>query len=186
MAILKSLLHMTKEHSPNKTVTIYTDIQTTLNSLTNLKIHTSLIDKIRRQVYRLEQTAWTIRFSWVRAHVAIQGNELADTLAKEATTDQDIPICYDKIPKSVFKGELERISVEKWQKTWNETTKGSINKAFFPRVEERLSMKLYTNQALTTILTGHGNIKAYLYRFNIIDSPTCPCGKDDQHIDNLI
>jgi len=35
MAILKSLLHVTKEHSPNKTVTIYTDSQTTLNSLTN-------------------------------------------------------------------------------------------------------------------------------------------------------
>ena len=93
-------------------------------------------------------------------HVGIQGNELADTLAKEATTDQDIPICYDKIPKSVFKSELERISVENWQKIWNQTTKVNITKAFFPRVEERLNMKLHTNQALTTILTGHGNIKA--------------------------
>jgi len=47
------------------------------------------------------------------------------------------------IPKTVFKSELERISVEKWQKIWNQTTKGSITKAFFPRVEERLNMKLY-------------------------------------------
>jgi hypothetical protein len=58
-----------------------------------------------------------------------------------------------------------------------QTTKGTITKAFFPRVEERLNMKLYTNQALTTILAGQGNIKAYLYRFKIIDSTTCPCGK---------
>ena len=35
MAIFKSLLHVTKEHSPNKTVTIETDSQTSLNSLTN-------------------------------------------------------------------------------------------------------------------------------------------------------
>jgi hypothetical protein len=64
--------------------------------------------------------------------------------------------------KCVFKNELERISVEKWQ-NWNQTTKGSITKNFFPRVEERLNRKLHTTQALTTILMGHGNIKAYLY-----------------------
>ena len=29
-------------------------------------------------------------------------------------------------------------------------------------------------------------LKAYLYRFKIIDSPTCPCCKGDQHIGQLI
>ena len=48
---------------------------------------------------KLEQTAWTIRFCWVKAEAGIQGKELADTLAKEATTNMDIPVCYDKIPK---------------------------------------------------------------------------------------
>jgi hypothetical protein len=61
----------------------------------------------------------------------------------------------------VFKSELERISVEKWQKNWNQTTKGSITKNFFPRVEERLNRKLHKTQSLTTILTGHGNIKTF-------------------------
>ena len=83
MAILKSLLHVTKEHSPNKTVTIYTESQTTLNSLTNSKIHTSLIDKIRRQVDRLEQTAWTIRFSWIRAHVGSRAMNSPTLLLKK-------------------------------------------------------------------------------------------------------
>jgi hypothetical protein len=152
MAILKSLLHMAKEYSPNKTVAIYTDSQTTLSSLTNSKIHTSLIDKIRLKVEKLEQTAWTIRFRWVRAHIRIQGNELADTLAKEATLDRNISICYDKIPKCVFKSELERISVEKWQKNWNQTTKGSITKNFLRRVKERLNRKLHTTQVLAIIL----------------------------------
>jgi hypothetical protein len=138
--------------NPTRTALGLNTTQTTLSSLTNSKIHTSLIDKIRLQVEKLEQTAWTIRFSWVRAHVGIQGNELADTLAKEATSDRDISICYDKIPKCVFKNELERISVEKWQKNWNQTTKGSITKNFFPRVEERLNRKLHTTQALTTTI----------------------------------
>ena len=47
-------------------------------------------------------------------------------------------------------------------------------------------MKIMTNQHLTTIMTGHGNIKAYLYRFKLIDSPTCPRGKNDQTTDHLL
>ena len=51
---------------------------------------------------------------------------------------------------------------------------------------ERLNMKISTNQYLTTMMTGHGNIKSYLYRFKLITSPTCPCGKNDQTTDHLL
>ena len=46
-------------------------------------------------------TKWTIQFCWVRDHVGIQGNELADALAKEAATNADLIESYKKIPKSV-------------------------------------------------------------------------------------
>jgi hypothetical protein len=46
-------------------------------------------------------------------------------------------------------------------------------------------MNISTNQNLTTMMTAHGNIKAYLYRFKLSDSPTCPCGKNDQTTDHL-
>jgi hypothetical protein len=39
--------------------------------------------------------------------------------------------------------------------------------------------------ALTTILTGHGNITAYLHRFHIRDEQTCPCGQGDQTADYI-
>ena len=47
-------------------------------------------------------------------------------------------------------------------------------------------MKISTNQSLTTMMTGHGNIKAFLHRFKLTDSATCPCGKNDQTIDHII
>jgi hypothetical protein len=50
-----------------------------------------------------------------------------------------------------------------------------------------MKMKLSTNQNLTTMMTGHGNIKAYLNRFKLIDSTTCPCRDNtDQTIDRII
>jgi len=113
------------------------------------------------------------------------GSELADRLAKEAATNGDIAICYNKIPKSVVKRELEETSVEMWQSIWNCSTKGNTTKEYFPIVTERLNMKITINKHLTTMLTGHGNIKSYLHRFKIITSPVCPCSKNDQNMNHL-
>jgi len=67
---------------------------------------------------------WKVQFCCVKAHIGIHGNEIADTLAKDATTNADINECYMKIPKSVVLSELSEIRVEKWQKEWDQTTKG--------------------------------------------------------------
>jgi hypothetical protein len=131
-------------------------------------------------------TEWNVRFCWVKAHAGIQGNELADRLEKEAATNADIAICYNKISKCVVKREIEIMSVEMWQSVWNCTTKGVTTKGYFPIVTEKLHMKISINQHLTTMLTSHSNIKSYLYRFKLITSPACPCGKNDQTTDHLL
>jgi ribonuclease HI len=58
---------------------------------------------------------WKIQLCWVKTHIGIQGNELADTLTKKAATKTDIIECCKKVPKSVVISELGEISVEKWQ-----------------------------------------------------------------------
>jgi len=68
----------------------------------------------------MKEIHWHIQFCWVKAHVGVQGNETADTLGKEAATSTDTPECYDKVPKSVVKSELELLSVEKWQMEWDQ------------------------------------------------------------------
>jgi hypothetical protein len=50
-----------------------------------------------------------------------------------------------------------------------------------------MKMKISTNQSLTTMMIGHENIKAYLHRFKLIDSATCPCrDNNDQTIDHIL
>jgi ribonuclease HI len=81
----------------------------TLDSLKNNTNHTFLIEEIRKKLAEMETTNWTIEFCWVKAHVGIHGNELADTLAKEAVTNADLIENYKKIPKSVVMSELSEM-----------------------------------------------------------------------------
>jgi ribonuclease HI len=49
----------------------------------------------------MKEREWKITLRWVKAHAGIRGNEVVDTLAKRAATNQNIPESYNKIPKSI-------------------------------------------------------------------------------------
>jgi hypothetical protein len=169
----------------DRTVQISTDCRIALESLKNRKIHTHLIEQIRKKIIELENQNWTIEFNWIKAHAGHQGNELADQLAKEAVTSSDNNECYNRIPKSTVKRELSENSVKKWQTEWDCSTKGTITKLYFPKISERLKLKINMTPNFTTMVSGHGNIQSYLYKYKIIDSPTCLCKKGEQTIDHI-
>jgi hypothetical protein len=156
-----------------------------LESLKNQKSHKHLIKKIRRKVTELEKQNWKIKFNWIKARTGHQENELADQLAKEAATNSDINECYNRIPKSAVKSELSDYSVAKWQIEWERTTKGVTTELYFPKIADRLKVKIRVTLNFTMIVTGHGNIKSYLYKYKIIDSPMCPCKTGEQTTDHI-
>jgi len=186
LAIWRALEYTENIQTEDKTAIIYTDSRMTLDSLKNSNIHMFFIEEIRRKLTEMGKINWKIQFCWVKAHVEIQGNLLADTLAKEAVMKADIIECYKKVPKSVVMSELGGMSVVKWQREWDQTTKGEITKEYFPVFADRLKMKINITQNCTTMVTGHGNIRSYLHCFKIIETPICPCGTTDQTIDHLL
>ena len=66
-------------------------------------------------VASLERCEWKIMFSWVKAHVGIYGNDLADRLAKEAARSDRTSHAYSRIPRSALYYETTEEAKQKWQ-----------------------------------------------------------------------
>ncbi len=56
----------------------------------------------------MKKAGWQIAIRWVKAHAGTRGNEMADTLAKKATTNGTITECYTKFPKCCVKTTRKR------------------------------------------------------------------------------
>jgi hypothetical protein len=138
------------------------------------------------KVIEMELQNWKIEFNWIKAHTGHYGNELADQLAKEAATSRDINVCYKRIPKSTVLRDLNDLSVTKWQSERDHTTKGPITKLFSPKIADRLKSKINVTPNFTTMATGHGNIKSYLYKYKILQSPMCFCKSGEQSVVHIL
>jgi hypothetical protein len=134
----------------------------------------------------LERANWNIELSWIKAHVGIFGNELADRLAKAAASDTEANIFFSRLPMSTLISKIQEETKLKWQKEWEECTKARITKEFFPRVNDRQKLKIDITPILTAIMTGHGKTRAYLHRFKILEHANCPCGNGDQTIEHIL
>jgi hypothetical protein len=67
----------------------------------------------------------------VKAHTGIEGNEVADTVAKEAAqVDEEGNIVYDRIPISTIATGVKEEGLKKW-KTQGERAERSAMQIFF-------------------------------------------------------
>ncbi|GFX92908.1 uncharacterized protein TNCV_914581 [Trichonephila clavipes] len=166
---------ITEQNSVISEYLICTDSLSSLDSLKCISSSNNIIVEIQKQLKSLRDKNISIDFAFVRGHTGVLGNERADWLAKAATKRKiDIDV---NIPKSLF---YKKITNERIMKSWNQeyliSNKGSITKKFFPTINKRLSCHhFYTNYKLTQFLTGHGNFKSYLNKFNLAPSSFCDC-----------
>ena len=123
----------------------------------------------------------------MKAHASIEGNEIADRLAKEAAQDQkDGTYVNDRIPISTVASRVKEEGLKEWQAQWEMAVNGASCRSCFPKVDQRLKLRIPITPEFTAIISGNGKTKAYFNRFKLIDSPMCPCNEGEQSVEHLI
>jgi ribonuclease HI len=174
---LKSALEYLLGLSPSEPVAIYTDSYSSIQAIEDRSSKTPLVIAIQRLLLQHRQRGTNLLVQWVKAHVGIDGNERADSLAKDFLSSTAIPVAIDA-PLSFVKRMLSHTAVTNWSRDWQSQTKGRWTAKFFPTVIQRKQAgKFEHNFVATQFLTSHGKFGTYLFERRCRDGPECVCGE---------
>lgn len=150
---------------------IRTDSLSGLQALSKFEITNSLQSDI---LNLLISSSKLFYFNWVKGHSGVEGNELADSLAKSALSNLDISSSFLPTPPSYLKRVLRQELFAKWQLRWDTSDTGRFTYDFIKLVSTNYYLQ---DRYLFLFFTNHGPFQQHLYNINRSDSPLCICGK---------
>ncbi|XP_049886736.1 uncharacterized protein LOC126381283 [Pectinophora gossypiella] len=178
-AELLALCEATREvlKSRKTSFAIYSDSMAALLTVVNPGALHPLAVESRDALYNCHIQNKSVSLFWIKAHAGLEGNERADSLAKEAALKSKRKPDYDMYPVSFVKRFIRMDTLDEWNRRYSTGHTASTTKLFFPSAVEayRTIRKLGITKELTQALTGHGGFSEYLTRFKCKDNPACAC-----------
>jgi ribonuclease HI len=179
-----SVQYLNKLRSRVHTVHIYTDCQSVLDVLTRPRQqdNQALVDEIVEMTRKMESQGCNLEFRWVPAHSGVRGNEAANRLARETTSERfDLPrepgACRADFPRDTQK------TMEEWRRMINMTTTGRFTKDLDGAIPQKHTKRLYDNltradaSILSQLRTNKSRLNASLAPIGAAECETCECGQ---------
>jgi hypothetical protein len=161
-------------------IDIISDSKSAIQALDSICTPSKIIMDCMKALDSLQELA-KVTIHWTKAHVGHEGNERADTLAKEGTTKtsyQVEPIL--PVPKSWIRRKIQQYLHEEWTHRWISTPEARQTKIFFPQPNPKLSKKLmmYDRQACGKLfrwISGHSFHRYHNHLTSplLFNSPLC-------------
>ena len=162
----------------DKNLVFCTDSKAVLNALNNPLTNSKLV-KDCKYFLNLLCANNRVTLLWVPAHCNIEGNEIADSLAKEGAqlhltgTKPVVPVSYDSAIKAIKRYPLAKLK-EVWRTASTcRTAKLFISKPISGVTKYALSLKKNQLRILIGIITGHARFKVHLMRLGRVHDTVC-------------
>ncbi|OHW95426.1 reverse transcriptase [Colletotrichum incanum] len=184
-------------------VFIHTDNQAAIRSSAKPKGKSGayLLEIIADKTQALREQGLDVELRWVPAHIGIQGNEAADTAAKEATgwrqngqtgTKADKPRDLFKL-RSTVKTWSHKQSHRKWQTDWEAETRGRTSFRLTPKPTKKVlqaheGLTKRQSALLVQMRTEKIGLQDFLFSRRVpgITNANCPCREGRQTVSHIL
>ena len=178
---------------------IYVDNQSSIQAIDKPKQQSGqyIIRNILQSLDELQNQRPSLEFriEWVPGHMNIDGNEKADEEAKKAALEklreEQVPL-HHKL-KSVQVTKINDDTNTAAKKAWNNGKANARQHRKLTRPRRvKTGVQLYGSlprKQLTNLIrlrTGHCRLNSYLNQRNIIEDPTCDCGRGIENVKHFL
>ena len=192
---VKDIEHEARQYTflpPNRFV-IFSDNQAALNSLAKPRQQSGqfIIALTLEGIRNLKaQGGPSIIFRWVPAHAGVPWNELANSLAREATEKE-------RAPQEPFLPRLRTAARREGNKMtlgdkWNQSEQDRFGRQIDQALPGKHTRRLYDHLSkadayiLAQLRTGKCRLNGYLARINVVESAQCDCGRGPETVGHFL
>ena len=183
-AILQGLRFATEMSPPPISIEIFSDSRAALISSLSSERITSPFLEIRKLLFAMHNK---VQLFWIASHQGHEGNEIADTLAKQGALGPGTYTDFLPPPVSSIRFLLRQAVKNIWEMRWANCTKASITRSFFPTIEcTKPILNMDLPCSVVQVFSGHSRLRTFLFRIACAPSPICPCARNEETVEHFI